>query len=70
MREPEAGEARVLVLGEPATGPDPLVVGSLLECATAIAEMTPEQQAEVCIWTDGRVYSAEEALELLAQPEG
>jgi len=65
MIESRSPEARVVAIGEDVEGLDPISVGSLADCAMTISEMAPDQQAGVCIWTEQRIYTAEEALALL-----
>jgi hypothetical protein len=53
-------EARVIVNGEPVEGADPLFVGSLEEVRAFVSGMTPEQRAEVSIFTPDRVFRPDE----------
>jgi len=57
--EPEP-EARVIVNGEPVEGNDPLFVGTLEEVRAFVQTLTPEQRAEVSIFTPDRVYRPDE----------
>lgn len=51
-----APEARVIVNGEPVEGADPLFVGTLEEARAYVAMLTPEQRADISIFTPDRVY--------------
>ena len=57
--EPEP-EARVVVNGEPVEGVDPLFVGSLEDARAFVLALTPDEQAEVSIFTPDRVIGPDE----------
>jgi hypothetical protein len=58
MNPPE--QARVIVVGEPVDGVDPLFLGSFDACLEEVWAQEPDARSELCIWTDARVYSASE----------
>lgn len=53
-------EARVVVNGEPVEGVDPLFIGSFAEARDYVLALSPEEQAEVSVFTPGRIYSAQD----------
>jgi hypothetical protein len=57
--EPES-EARVIVNGEPVEGVDPLFIGTLDQARDFVRQLSPEQQAEVSVFTPDRVYRPDE----------
>lgn len=55
-------EAMILPLGVPVEPGCALFVGSLSEARAQVAEMRPEEAAEIAIWTPGHIFTVEELL--------
>jgi len=64
---PVDGEAMIVPLGAPMQPSYALFVGGLQEARAKVAAMSPDQAAEIAIWTPGHIFTAEQRL---AEPAG
>ena len=64
---PVEEEAMIVPLGAPMEPGCALFVGGLREARAKVAAMSPDEAAEVAIWTPGHIFTAEQ---LLAEPAG
>ena len=53
-------QARLIAIGEPVDGADPLFVGSFEACLEEAWSQDADARAQICIWTDARVYGPQE----------